>query len=746
MMSDFKDWLITKLPSLVPCQDTIFSSGTYDFSINFGTSAGLTNPLNISFLSKKNNTESAGEKLCFSISGKVPELQFVKRLRKTPFFISSLSTDEYSIYIVDFYEWDPKTSIYRIIYFHSVSNDETLEVNLPEDYKFLGKNVYRTEECYFTFSGDTVKEVIDSLVKFPVSSGEKREQIYVFSFSEKNLTSENLSVSSLLAKLNHLISESEDNHILNDIRIQDKKGQHIIDELWSRQKGLNPDRSLNVSLSDDKIIDDNIFLWATEIARYMKWDNLPDANVTKKIQNRKREARKSNKFVYDSYFEIGSAADDVIEYLQSWWDQYSLPLYQVKFKRDLEANPSLIFIIYSLALKMQLPWHADLYRLCNLFYNEPQIALLAFVYQLVILQYGENDTVQISPGSASVGNVKILKSGDTEYQYTRFGDVRFTSVKRHTVEIVKIDKEVIINHDKTYQNISIKPNIPPFRLNRLRTNQILIQVDNKFYQVPLVWKKTDLSIPGCRIRWIFKKDRFQFTCQPNKFCKSLKIDNNEINITDTKKIKYYHPVDKSGDTAAIRLYDISGRSFFLDQDLPAYQAQIVGWIQDRYGLFVNGFNIRLNAHQIPCKVEPSGKIRQSFAISSKLESIGIGTRKALHPVQIGKINYRPYGNLMRYSHRAGKSILLIIVDDKLNIRKSEIQQRFMEYLGFPPLVMYKSETKINFKTPYMICIDKSEDRHKSKTSSSNSNLSFLSLSFPEGIQNLFKILSDFQKN
>jgi hypothetical protein len=568
----------------------------------------------------------------------------------------------------------------------------------------------------------------------------------VFSFSEKKLTSDKLSINSLLTKLNHLISEAEDNHILNDIRIQDKKSQHIIDDLWSRQKGLNPDRSLNSSLSTDKIIDDKNFLWATELSRYMEWGNLSDVNIPKKIQNRVQEAQKDNKFVYDCYFENGFVSEDIIEYLQSWWDQCSLPIYHVKFKKDLEANPSLIFIIYSLALQAQLPWYVDLYRLCNLFYHEPQIALLAFVFQIVILQNGENDTIQISPGTAPAGNVKILKRGGTEYQFTRFGEVYFTSVKRHTVEIVKIDKEVIIKHDKTYQNISIRPNIIPSHLNRLRKNQILIQIDKKNYHVPLIWKKVDLSLPGCRIRWILKKERFQFTCQPDKFCKSLKIDNNDIYIAGTKKIKYYHSVDKSENTAVLRLYDISGRSFFLDHDLPVNQVQLFGWIQDRYGLFVKEFNIRLNSHHISCKVPPSGKIRQSFDISSKLESIGIGARKTIHPIQILKIKNRLYSNLMRYSHRAGKSILVVIVDDQLNIRKDEIQQTFMEHLGFFPLILYKSEIKKKFRAPYMIYIENSENRSESKISISNLSLPILSINFPEGIQNLFKILSDYRKN
>ncbi|NOQ96625.1 MAG: hypothetical protein GQ561_00510, partial [Calditrichae bacterium] len=244
-MSDLKNWLISKLPVLVPYQISEVISGTQQLSFKFETLNGTDDPLCLKIRSKKKNDDIVYEIINFSISGEVSELQFVKRLQNTPFFVSSLANENYTLYIIDFYEWAPVTTLYRVFYFQYISNDKKLEVRLPSIHKKLGQNIYSIQDWYFTYTRSGSEKVVNSTLKFPFSEDETRGQIFVFSFSEKQPSSEDLSIKPLLARINKLEAQARKYHILHDLKIQDRKKQQILDELWSRQKGLNPDRNLN---------------------------------------------------------------------------------------------------------------------------------------------------------------------------------------------------------------------------------------------------------------------------------------------------------------------------------------------------------------------------------------------------------------------------------------------------------------------------------------------------------------------
>ncbi len=740
-MSDLKNWLISKLPVLVPYQISEVISGTQQLSFKFETRNGTDDPLCLKVRSIKKNDDIVDEIIDFSISGEVSELQFVKRLQNTPFFVSSLANENYSLYIIDFYEWAPVTTLYRVFYFQYISNDKKLEVRLPSIHNKLGQNIYNIQDWYFTYTRSGSEKVVNSTLKLPFSDDETRSQIFIFSFSEKHPFPEDLSIKSLLTRINKLETQARKYHILHDLKIQDRKKQQILDELWSRQKGLNPDRNLNKSQSDEEFSDSDVFLWTVELCRYMGWNGSLDTKSKKKFQNLIKGPQNKTIFFYDAYFQDQYTPDKIIETLQSWWDQYSLPLYRMKFKKELQTNPSLIFMIYSLALQMQLPWGNELYRLSNFFYQEPQIAVLAYLFQLMIIRTGEDNTIQISPGPGSGGNVKTLKRGEKEYRHTRYGKIRFTSLREKNVELLKIDKEVILNHNETLDQIAIKPNIIPIELKSLRTNNISIQINKSIYQVPLIWKKAELSIPGCRIRWIFKKDRFQLTCQADKSIPTVKIDKEVINLKNTQKAKYYHPVGKSENKGVFKLLDISGRSYILNQDISETTVQIIGWIQDRYGLLVDNLNIRINSHQILCRVQESGIFNKSFSISPNLDSIGIVSKKMYKNIPIRKIENRINIKLMTYFPRENKGTFLVVLNDEFKIRKDEIQHLFLEYLGFIPFILYKSEIKKRLNTDHLVLIEEIDTLYKFEEINTFSKSSLLSIGYPDGIKNLFKILS-----
>jgi hypothetical protein len=740
-MNNLKEWLLGKLPELLPYKNSQYISGTQDFSIKFGTLNCKANPFNLTLKSKKkNNGDSDEDVIRYSLSCETPELHSVKRLRNTPFLISVLSYENSAIFIIDFYDWDPITSIYRIFYFQSLPEKDSIEIQLPKDFKKTASDVFKIRDYYFTVCCPSSINVVESTLKIPLLGDKNEGQVFTCSFSEKQPLSNDLSINSLLVKLNKIENVAGKYHILNNIRIQDRKKQLILDELWFTQKGINPDRQLNISQFNENLTTSDVLLWALELIYYMDWIDFNDDEIKKKYQTIFSEIPCNHRIFFDAYFNNNYEPNEIIDSLQSWWDQFSLPLYRIKFKKELKFNPSLIFVIYSLSLHLKLPWSQDLYQLSNYFSQEPQIAILAYLNQLMIIINDKQHTVKIIPGPEIAGNLKSLRRGKSDFRFTSFGNKYFTSLFQDNNKIFKIDKEVIIFFNEIKNDITVTPNIIPLEQHRFRKNIISIKLNDKKYHIPLVWKKAELSLPGCRFRWIFKKDRFQITCHPEKFLSSINIDEKLIDFNN-KKITYYHPIGNSAKTVVIKLLDISGRSFLVNHELSKNTVQLIGWIQDRHGLLVDRYNIRLNSRQILCRSQGSGQLIHSFEIPMKIDRIEILSKKIYHNMTIKRIKNEVFRNLMLCSPYDGKSMFLAILNDNSKIRKKEIECLFLEFLGFIPFILYKSDIKKRLNKNDVVYIDQFDTLFKFENKTGFSKSSVLSLSYPKGIKNLFKILS-----
>jgi len=736
-MNDFQNWLITKLPSLIPCQLSEIISGTAQLSLSFESKSGVDDPLSIRVKSTKKTDEISEDELKYSISHQRSDIQFVKRLQNTPFFISCLANEEFTLYIVDFYQWSPVTTLYRIFYFQLLDQDFRFELDMPLKTKKNEDSDYNVGDWYLTHSGSGTYEANPLRARLSFSGKEMEEKVLIFSFSEKKLSTGELSINGLIGELNKLEERAKKSHILKDIKVQDVKKQRLIDELWTRQKGLNPDRQLNALYSAENIPD----IWTDELCHYMGWQSSGRTGSKPDINHFLNNREPIVKFCFAAYFEETHTPDEVIKTLQEWWDQYSLPLYRMKLLKSVATDPSLIFMIYSLATEMQLPWSDQLYRLSNFFYNQSQIALLACLFEMIVIRTKKDQTIQVKSGSGKRGNTQSIRRGKIEYFHTCYSKNNYTTVREKNVEILKIDKDVIVIHSEKMDQIAIQPHILPINLKSLHALTISIQVGNYLLQVPLLWKKAELSIAGCRIRWIYKKDRFQLTCHLMKPGSQVKIDGKDINFTDSNKIRLYHPVNKIENEGFFRLFDVSGRSFISINSISPKEVMLLGWMQDRHGLLVDRLNICLNSHQIFCSAQSSGLINASFDINPKLKTIGLTSRKINQDIPIRKIDNRSYLKYMSYLHSENKGTLIVVVDDELKIQMKEIQDLFIKNLGFIPYIIYQSEIKMKMNIPHIIYIGEKDTLYRFYEKSSFSKTSILSISSPGGIQQLFKILT-----
>jgi hypothetical protein len=733
-MNDLQNWLISRIPSLVPCHLPEINFGTDRLSLKYDSRNEITNPLSLRVQSRNEKNDLTEDGLNFTVSGQSPEIQFIKRMQHTPFYISSLSGTTYNMYLIDFYEWSPVTTIFRIFYFHSIEPDSKIELRVSAPSQTDDGNINQDQKFYLSHSGIGKNEVKDEYLTIEVSEKDTKNRILILTLSENQTLPGDLSIKSILEKLGKLESVVKTSHILNDLKIQNVKIRQLIDELWNRQKGLNPDRSLQTV---DGITD----IWSHELCQYMGW-SISGSTTKTKLMNLLKDSDPIKELYYKAYFTDSYTLDEIIESLQAWWDQYSLPLYRMKLLRMIQTDPSLIFVIYLLAHQMRLPWYEQLYDMSHNFFKTPQIALLACLFQIAILKTGKDNIVRIIPGAGYTGNVGALRRGDIEYAYTHFGRFHFSALVKKNVELLKINKKVILSHNRNLDQLTVSPDLPTAKLDKLRTNPIVIQIDKTVIQIPLLWKKSEILLPDCRIRWIFKKDRFQFTCQAKKPGISLKINDQYIDFTQSNHAHYYHPVEKSGNGSSFNLFDRWGRSYTMNQYTPRENVNLIGWIQDRYGLLVEKYNLGINFHQIPKVVNASGSINVFFEINSNLDKIRIASKKRIENIPIRKITDSRKINLMSYLHTESKGTLVVIVDDELKIQKREFEKLFLSTIGFIPLIYYKSEIKKKINNPFLIFIGERDTMSQIREIKGLSKVPLLSISYPEGILQLNKILSD----
>jgi hypothetical protein len=448
------------------------------------------------------------------------------------------------------------------------------------------------------------------------------------------------------------------------------------------------------------------------------------------------------KTIYKAYFSDSLTQDEIIELIQIWWDQYSLPLYRMKLLKTIKTDPSLIFVIYLLALQMRMPWSDELYRISGNFYHLPQIGLLACIMQIGMIKKELNKTIRFIPGSGFKGNRVIIRRDKVEYSQSRYGTVCFTRLTEQEVELVKINKRVIITHNPNLDQIKIMPLFMPLSLNHFRRNLITFRIDDRLVHVPLVWKKAEITLSGCRIRWIFKKDRFQFTCQTNQSDKALKINDEKIDFSQSKQAKYYYSGKKSENKSGLKVFDNLGRSFILGHKTSKKEARLIGWIQDRYGLLVEKYNISFNTHQNLRTTDESGWINTSVELPTYISDIAIISKKMSETISIRKITNGFKLKLIDYLPSKRKGAFVIVIDDQLNIQRSAVQGLCLEEFGFIPITIYKSEIKNGKHLPLMIRLTKKDSLYQFGLDKRLSRSAILFVRYPEGITDMFYILSE----
>lgn len=736
-MTEIKNLVINLLSKLVPCESLDFRVGSADFYLTYDQSLPATNPLRIKLFSDPDG-KSNPSVINYSLSNSENSIIHIKRIRQTPFYFSQFDDGDTGLQIIDFYQWFPATTIFRVFYYQSCIKNPRLKISIPPVIKTINDHVLQLNDAFFGYYSLVEGKLEKDNLTFFLNENNLHPELVVTAFSQNFKELEDLTPQKIVAKMNRLTEISKTNHIQNSIKVQDKKIEKEIDEIWSREKSLTPDLKPDISLKKNLGGNRNHTFWTRELCRLMEWKSPLDVINNFSSSEIRPETSQSEMDETENQLIALYKADqylskDVQVLLQRWWNQYSLPLYRIKVEKKLKAFPENLFIIYFIALCHRVCWHEQLYSICDQFTNWPILALLAKIYQLFVVTGRQETCVTFLPGCQWTGNSKGLSRERIGYRLTRFGQKIYTSLAVDKKEIVKIDKEAVLKFDQSENVISV---LSAINDDELRCNTVTLIVDKFTLKFPLIWRKTEISFQGLRLRYLFKKDRFQLTFQKKKNIEYAEMNGEKLTFDRSLKLTRYLAIKAEKIHHGLGVYDNYGRTYHLNKNHSIQSCIVHGWLQDKFGILVEKINLIMHSQQKLFSSSQAGLINYEIDIPAEIDQVKIVAKKLNTIITKGKTINSFVTKLLSYSVKESDGCLVVVVDDNLSSKIKSIKRIILQILEFHPYYILKSEIKFKLSYLPLIFITSADDKIGIEDKSVFSNLPFLRVGISEDLNNI----------
>jgi hypothetical protein len=410
-------------------------------------------------------------------------------------------------------------------------------------------------------------------------------------------------------------------------------------------------------------------------------------------------------YFYNAMFGELSDTGETVNRLQEWWNRYTMSVYDLRWKSELEGNTELFFIIYLLALRHKMPWAGLMLNRCGDFTGKPLFALLAKISVRVMLHQYRDGSMRITPGPVRSTNVvrTPAKEISTRVSYTKFGLATYFSVQRNERGLLKLDKEAACIVDNSWQHFSILPNIYPPRSEFNGVSRINAESGTDSVKLPLVWRKGMLRFGDARIRWILKKDRFQITIQALADLDGYRINEQTISLKcGQRKILYAYP-EKVNRSANLSILTEKGRTIHERKHKSGRPVHLAGWASDRYGVFVPVVNYRHHIRQHPIRADDAGQISANLCIPSETGQISLMVKGYVRDFELHFMRNRALAKFLR-SDPVSSGSLRIHIDRKVEGNPDELLRYFENEFGLQcELIMSDHPYPDKFPGGIIIC-------------------------------------------
>ena len=535
----------------------------------------------------------------------------------------------------------------------------------------------------------------------------KTASLGAFILARGSATSELDKIPQLLNKIR--INEQKI-HPLSFFHVSHKKVMSEIDRLWLQLYPLiTADKRINRSRVAEE---PGIWLWLQEIYLYFGWyeeletfyntaGQLNDINQIQLAKHRYRMVsshavgdetpgiKKTEKdtFLYFYLFGRQSLQESFLEKVQNKWESISSPARGEYLKQTIQ-NDAHEFIAFAL-LARQFNFHwADQAAEKIEGYLEGTVKIvfsLLISLQEEINYFIDDKWIHLQAGKESA-NRKLLSQTYFEFESTRFGTDYFTGITTNNGPNIQTDKAVMLDISLSQKRIRIKPLLYHPPIDRVEYQHLTISDEQQTIEVPLIWRSFRLKTKKWRIKFLFKKNRFQLSVRLFNKDSGLKIEN--ISVDSSKNyLKLYWPIVKSSANTMFNLCDEKGyRKYALCSALNTFYLR--GYAFDRNGLLQEQFNIFLN---------DSRKSKAIRLNEPKSKGCGIPMVKDIHKIKLTARGCEPSEKLIpkvsgyaeRFLSTASlflKELMIIYMEQNDQKEIEKVKYRVKANLGFWPCV------------------------------------------------------------
>jgi hypothetical protein len=671
-------------------------------------------------------------------------IQFVKRLKKSPFYISYLTTDHQTLQIIDFFSWTSEYTFYRILKLSDsqANRKKSLKGPQPVSGKISG--------CSYISAGISVTESENQL-----EFNSKSEISYIvfresgFSISEVN----NLDV---LKKLKQQSTLYDENNISRMFATNSIEYQQKIEKTWFTQRVIRGDLSVDPHLLDrmDKYGSDitsvillarylnltgvltqiydilcispknsrTVFLkaWLAQelhgilinpekIALNNTGIDVFDA-VLKNIAEPNISAEKFTdlEFPYVAFFAGSFSDEHIVERLHHWWDIISLPVMEYKFQHTLSENPESMLLYALLALKYRTAWSGFFISKCNNFNKCAMFSLLISLNQIIVKTYASNGKFQVSAGPMITSNKNTLHQNSEKITYTTFGKKNYVSIYTDNKNILKFDRHWSVVLNPKNERFDLKPLITGMRYPD--RSYVQLEINQKTAHIPLVLAAGDLQFMGVRCRWLLKKNRFQLTFSQKRLNQPVTFNGSLLNFNGKDKIVMYHVPGKQNPLILCHLLDSYGRRFHFQERSHRNSILLHGFAQDHHGILVKSLNIVETSRQKVLRSGPSGHISGIVGLRPDQKNIKLQIKRFAQIIKLKEYAGHATEALLKFSPSLSKSSFIVLIEDSVSQYLDQIRNFFYCQFGFEPV--YVNQYNIEKRITCAVMINITRDKKK----------------------------------
>ena len=655
------------------------------------------NPLSIKII--KNNSDLF-ECKTFIDSQYKSDVQYINRIYNTPFYVSFLYNNDYSLKIVDFYEWHPQTSIYRLIILKKVNYDSNLQsiklnFGFNKDIKKLSGNEVQINKAILQFSEkiNVEKNIVG------IEESIKSETIAfscVIGFDKENIKSSSLE--NIINKFHEIYAKCKSNHISNFFLTKNLNAEKELDELWNKQKVILPDLQFDNNLTDEKNKQTIIKFWIKDFYEYFNLDNKLNEQNTYLIKDGKKKYNSielldyipSKSEILNIYLYSDFQDKESKKKIQQWWDVYSLPIFENAFNTKCKYDPEEVFAVYFLAITFRLPWanilieqiENSILSIENRAFQD-FLLLLSFLYKRILRINNHNDKTVYTSGYYWDNNYKSIVDfkGGQLCEITKFSsNIYFKITHNHDFKL-KINKLCRISLEDKNNIISFYPLFNDSNNNVESSKIVKISIDGYILNLSLVWEKGYLEFNFLKLKWILKKNRFQFTFNSSEK-RTICLNDEPINLVKEKKLVHYYSVSQTTPQICLALFNNRGGSHFSRLSKEDNSVIVSGYAISRYGTVTNNILFSKNIRKQKLFTDNSdSNDKNVIQFEKNIHKIIFYIKNSSQSLTIPYINIDFIDRFINLNYLNSHRLILNI-DKNFSTDVKNILDYFKEYFGF----------------------------------------------------------------